>query len=434
MRPKIAVVTGYAKDPEFVKTLLLALNNQTVKYFDCYIYASPNSTFFLDETYFDSLNFKCYHLQLKENKGFAGNNNDTISFALKNEEYEYVALVNDDTIPHEAWLEELVKAAQTSEDIGAVCAKMVFYQQFITLDGYIKYTSHKSDNIRGIRFYNNSRFSTSFYPKRFHKAGFYKVEEDEICQFRWTSDEFTIEMPLLTSSEDEYKLKLFVLKNSEVTSQSLELKIGETTICNLLLDDSKIYYEISIPKTLIEKNAHYIIQNAGSELTPDNNYEIGFGEIDKGQYEEQRHVSLFCGGACLITKKALLQSGLFMEGLFSYYEDSELSVRIRKNGYKIIYAPKAVIKHYHTGTSKEWSPLFTYYAFRNRIIFSAKTFGFKAFIKAFYERARETFIYFKLFVRSRFRNQDYKYRLKLNLVILKDSLSGIVKFKPKYLN
>jgi GT2 family glycosyltransferase len=218
-----------------------------------------------------------------------------------------------------------------------------------------------------------------------------------------------------------------------VTSQSLKLKIGETTVVDLLLEEEKIYHEISIPKSLIEQNAHYIIQNAGSELTPENNYEIGFGEIDKGQYEEQRYVSLFCGGACLITKKALLQTGLFMEGLFSYYEDSDLSVRLRKNGYKIVYAPKAVIKHYHTGTSKEWSPFFTYYAFRNKIIFLAKTFGFKAFVKAFYERARETFFFFKLYVRSRFRNHDYKYRLKLNLVILKDSLSGIIKFKPKYL-
>ena len=126
MEAKIAVVTGYSKDSEFLKTLLGALDRQTVKNFDCYIYASPSSFNFLDESFFDTLSFKCYHLKLKENRGFAGNNNDTINFAFKNKKYDYFVLVNDDTIPYENWLEEMANTASSTGNIGAVAAKMVF--------------------------------------------------------------------------------------------------------------------------------------------------------------------------------------------------------------------------------------------------------------------------------------------------------------------
>lgn len=433
MEVQIAMITGYSKDPEFLKSLLLALNRQTIKNFDCYIYASPTSLYYLDESFFDSLSFKCYHLQLKENRGFAGNNNDAINFAFKNKEYDYFVLANDDTIPYENWLQEMVKTAASSDNIGAVASKMVFYEKFITINGFTKTALLRDHRPVGLRFYTNTKFTTSFYPKRFYKEGFYREEEDEIYKFRWTESKFTLEVPLIETTADQYYLNLFVRKNPQIKNQLFTLKIGDTTLCDLTLDDNKISYEIAIPKALVDKNAHYIIQNTGSELTPQRSYEIGFGEIDNGQYEEEREVSLFCGGSCLITRQALLKTGIFMDGYFSYYEDSDLSVRLRKDGFKIIYSPKSVIKHFHTGTSQEWSPLFTYYAFRNKIIFSAKTFGLKAFIAAFYERAHETYIYFKLCVRSRFKNHDYRYRLKLNLIILKDSLMGILKFKPKFL-
>jgi GT2 family glycosyltransferase len=441
MEAKIAVVTGYSKDPEFLKALLKALDRQTVKNFDCYIYASPNSFYFLDESFFDTLSFKCYQLKLKENRGFAGNNNDTINFAFKNKDYDYFILANDDTIPYENWLQEMVKTAASATNIGAVAAKMVFYEKFATITGVVTTDAptttvalHQSQKHTGIRLYTNTKFTTSYYPKRFYLEGFFGEEEDEINKFRYVDTKFSLELPLNETTADNYHLHLFARKNSGIKNQSIILKLGDTVIGDLVLDDDKVCYEIAVPKSLVEKHTHFIIQNTGSELTPKRSYEIGFGEIDKGQYEEEREVTLFCGGACLITRQALLKTGIFMDGYFSYYEDSDLSVRLRKNGFRIIYSPKSVIKHFHTGTSKEWSPLFTYYAFRNKIIFSAKIFGLKAFIEAFYERAHETYVYFKLYVRSRFKNHDYRYRLKLNLVILKDSLMGILKFKPKFLS
>lgn len=434
MNPKLALITGYAKDPEFAKTLLLALNNQSLKDFDCYVYASPAVTYFLDEDFISNLNYPCYHLKLDKNEGFAGNNNYAIGAAYKNKDYENIVLVNDDTIPDENFLKEMVRTAESTEGVGAVAAKMVFYQKFVSLTGITTSApNHQDERSLGVRIYANTRFSTSFYPKRFYKKGFYRNEEDEINPFKWTEDHFTIELPVVPTTEEHYQLKLFSRKNPFLKTQSLQLRIGGLPVGDIALQMGKVFYEISVPKAVVEKNWHNIIQNVGSGSTPSHSYEIGFGEIDEGQYEIEREVSLFCGGACLITRKALLETGLFTGGLFSYYEDSDLSMRLRKKGYKIIYSPNSLIYHYHTGTSKEWSPLFTYYAFRNRIIFAARTYGVRAFAHAFWERGRETYVYFKLYVKSRFRNKDYRYRLRLNLIILKDSLIGIIKFKPKFL-
>ncbi|MEP6746308.1 MAG: hypothetical protein ABJB86_01210 [Bacteroidota bacterium] len=433
MAQKLALITGYAKDPEFVKVLLLALNNQTCRDFDCYVYATPGCHYFLEDSFIDSLSFPCYHLRLQKNMGFAGNNNYAINTAFKNPDYEYAVLANDDTIPENNWLEELLMTAQTGDKIGAVAPKMVFYQKFVTVSG-ITSALKKYDRLLGVRFYLNTGFAGSFYPKKFYKKGFFQQEEDEIYPFKWTSDNFTIELPFAAATNStDYMLRLFVANNAAIKDQSLKIMIGDAMIANIELQPNKLCYELTIPASIIEASAHYIVQNAGGAVKDDNTYEIGFGEIDKGQYDTPREVSLFCGGACILNRKALMATGLFMDGLFSYYEDSDLSMRMQKKGFKILYHPKAVIKHYHTGTSKEWSPFFTYYAFRNKIIFSAKTFGMRAFAAAFFERSKETYTYGKLFAKSRFKNPDHRARLKLNLVILKDALIGIVKFKPKFL-
>ncbi len=433
MKNRIALITGYAKNPDFVKSLLASLKEQTYREFDCYVYATPNCLAFLDDEFGSSLNFKCNHLKLDQNRGFAGNNNDTIIYASKQEAYESYVLVNDDTLPDKKWLAALVKASEGSDKIGAVASKMVFYRPFVTLTGITQASNKTEARHLGLRFYSNTRFRETYYPKRFYKDGFYHVEEDEINPFRWTSEKFTLEMPVQETPDGDYVLDLFLRYNPAVKSQDLELFIDDQLVAHLEIMKGRIHYEVIVDRQLINAHKHNIIQNAGTELYPDRSIEVGFGEVDKGQYNVPRDISLFCGGACLLKTEALRQTGLFMDGLFSYYEDSDLSVRLKRKGFTISYAPESLIYHYHTGTSKEWSPLFTYYAFRNKIIFSARTFGLRSFFTAFGERFKETWWYFKQFAKSRFRNRDYRARLKLNSLILRDSIKGVIRFKPQSL-
>ena len=84
-------------------------------------------------------------------------------------------------------------------------------------------------------------------------------------------------------------------------------------------------------------------------------------------------------GCCmLIRNNALVKSGLFNKQFFLYYEDVELSFRLRDHGYELHYLPSCKIYH-EAGVSatvekKEGflSPVIHYYICRNHIWFLRK--------------------------------------------------------------
>jgi GT2 family glycosyltransferase len=57
---------------------------------------------------------------------------------------------------------------------------------------------------------------------------------------------------------------------------------------------------------------------------------------------------------------------------FMYYEDTDLSWRMRLRGWRIVYEPTAVIEHVHSGSSGEWSPFFIFHVDRNRLFMIIK--------------------------------------------------------------
>ncbi|NTW38583.1 MAG: glycosyltransferase family 2 protein [Cellulomonadaceae bacterium] len=76
----------------------------------------------------------------------------------------------------------------------------------------------------------------------------------------------------------------------------------------------------------------------------------------------------FCGGAALLRAKALRQVGGFDPSLFLYYEDTDLSWRMRAAGWGVRYAPEAVAAHRHASSTGVNSPTFRYYNTRNSLI------------------------------------------------------------------
>jgi GT2 family glycosyltransferase len=99
-------------------------------------------------------------------------------------------------------------------------------------------------------------------------------------------------------------------------------------------------------------------------------------EEDRGQYDRGEEVFHFNGAASLLRKAALDDAGLFDERFFMYYEDVDLSWRLRLRGWKVAYVPEAVVEHEHAASSGEWSPLFTYNVDRNRPLMLAKVAPF----------------------------------------------------------
>jgi N-acetylglucosaminyl-diphospho-decaprenol L-rhamnosyltransferase len=76
----------------------------------------------------------------------------------------------------------------------------------------------------------------------------------------------------------------------------------------------------------------------------------------------------FSGGAVALRRTALDDAGLFDESLFMYYEDTDLSWRLRRRGWRIRYCPDATVVHRHAASSGLESRLFVFSNTRNRLV------------------------------------------------------------------
>lgn len=99
----------------------------------------------------------------------------------------------------------------------------------------------------------------------------------------------------------------------------------------------------------------------------------GVDEIDNGKYDKEEETD-YATGCCMFIKREVLEKvGLFDKKYYLYYEDSDLSFRAKKTGYKIIYNPKAILWHKNAGSAGgSGSKLQDYYITRNRLLFGMK--------------------------------------------------------------
>jgi GT2 family glycosyltransferase len=100
-----------------------------------------------------------------------------------------------------------------------------------------------------------------------------------------------------------------------------------------------------------------------SEGTVYNN-RISETEPGKSYYE----VDVFSGCAVLFDMAKISEAGMLNEDLFMYYDEADFSIRLQKHGYKILYAPKLIIYHDVSYTTRNISHLKTYYMTRNKFI------------------------------------------------------------------
>ena len=115
------------------------------------------------------------------------------------------------------------------------------------------------------------------------------------------------------------------------------------------------------------------IQSAGSlVLTDGSGGDRGTGEKDEGQYDSREEVFAACGCATLLTRRMLDDVGQLDATFFLYYEDTDLSWRMRLRGWRVMYEPAAVVEHVHAGTSGEWSAFFIFHVDRNRLFMILK--------------------------------------------------------------
>lgn len=77
----------------------------------------------------------------------------------------------------------------------------------------------------------------------------------------------------------------------------------------------------------------------------------------------------FATGCCLLIHRDIyLKVGGFDENYFLYWEDADLSIRMKRKGIRILFQPKAVLFHkVSASTGGDLSPIAFYYDARNRL-------------------------------------------------------------------
>lgn len=143
----------------------------------------------------------------------------------------------------------------------------------------------------------------------------------------------------------------------------------------------KIYFApgFEFHKKYKDKQKGKVLWYAGGEMDWQNllGKNIGVDEVDIGQYDKIRKIDFATGACFLIRSEVLKKVGLFDEKYFLYMEDVDLSERIKKAGWKVIYIPTAYLWHKVSQSSGIGSNLNDYYIARNRLLFGFKFAAFR---------------------------------------------------------
>ncbi len=101
-----------------------------------------------------------------------------------------------------------------------------------------------------------------------------------------------------------------------------------------------------VDSKLYRRGSDRILDGAGDAFTWGlKAYRRGSGTHDDGQYSQEEEILLASGAACLWRADAFRRLGGFAEEFFAYYEDVDLSLRARRAGYEIWFAPAAIAWH-----------------------------------------------------------------------------------------
>ncbi len=316
-------------------------------------------------------------VQLQENLGYAGGNNE----GFKRARGKYIALINNDCIADPDWLCEMLSIFRKSSDdakIGAVGPKVVFFWPYIS----VQLLSGSINSRAGIRGRSGARrlgvrilearAKSSSSGSKWQSAeikyidGFHAPEADEKRRVsRWTTGNAAMAVPVYDMEKPTFvELKI----SSELSPNDLKIVIGEELIEDIRLGKRvrKIKFKIQ-PELYVHKKD--VINSCGVKINRSlYSRDRGFMNFDEGQYSRVEEIFALSGSSFIIDRQMLEDTGYFDGNFFTYYEDVDLFWRARLMGWKHFFTPNALIRHHHCGSGQEWSYDFTYYVLRNRLL------------------------------------------------------------------
>lgn len=303
------------------------------------------------------------------NLGFAGGNN----FALREVTTPYAVLLNNDAVPEPDWLRNLLAPFQESTGaalgLGAVTGKVLFLPSFARLslatEGFVP-GLHDSREL-GVRISSLRVDGEEMLPAVLWERLTYGAEGPPDARFFWTRPSGELLIPV-ARERPATRLRVELTWSAERSKPVTLSWPGGSVALTVGAEPTTVKAELPAELALVD-----VVNNAGGVVLAEGyGADRAYQQVDDGVVDEAVEVFTACGNGMAMRTSLGHQLGWFDDDFFLYYEDTDLSWRIRARGYAIRYQPSAVLRHVHAASSQEWSPLFVFHVDRNRLLMLTK--------------------------------------------------------------
>jgi GT2 family glycosyltransferase len=305
------------------------------------------------------------YLNTGKNLGYVGGNNRGIESVLKEGKSKYLVILNDDVRVERDWLENLITGFNDPE-VGICTSKILLYYPYLQLNLIPK----------GKVTINRISANNLSYHALNYKEGFDRKGE-------------LLDLPFKCRKKQVYYL---ALPYGNVRSNDLEVEFKGEAL-KIFIGDQRIEFDRGGRKKINTKG-EYVIQNAGSIFDKKRMF---FKDRFLFEFDRQlssQIVDAGCGAAMAIRTDLIKTLGSFKGRYFMYGEDTELSFRYKKAGFKTKYVNDAVCYHWFWGSSMgKVSRIQTFYGTRNRLWFIYEYFGFFRFLYYYLRTSIRTIIW-----------------------------------------
>lgn len=130
----------------------------------------------------------------------------------------------------------------------------------------------------------------------------------------------------------------------------------------------------AVASLIIDGNKPDVLDSFGVSITLDGMSRQAMRGRPVPQIMKPEEVLVFSGCACLLRKEALDEAGVFDKDFFAYCEDTDLGLRLRWAGWKIVVAPNAYVEHFYSMTVGKFSLQKIYLVERNHVWVAVKNF------------------------------------------------------------
>jgi GT2 family glycosyltransferase len=295
----------------------------------------------------------------ERNLGFAGGVNAGLGDLS---DVDLVALVNNDVTAPAGWLEPLAAALSADPRLAAASPKVLLDGRYerVTLTSEPEPTSWLDRRARGVRLHAWEAHGA--LAGRVHLAHGFLGREGVgggRAGFTWAAPSAWLWAPVArTGIGGELRLELSAPRRKHVV-----ITAGDD-VHELEVSSSPTWFHVPLDGVGVD-----VVNSAGAALDGDGfGIDLGWLQPDDGAFDAPADVPAWSGSAVLLRAQHLREVGVFDEQLFLYYEDLELAWRARRAGWRFGLVPSSVVRHEHSATAVEGSPLAVHHIERNRLL------------------------------------------------------------------